>query len=46
MFWRFYSKQTLSKTKHISMESLLKDYERELNPPPTCWEYIKHLFQK
>lgn len=43
MFWRFYSQP---KHRNIRMESLLRDYERELNPPSSCWEYIKSLFHK
>ena len=30
----------------IDIDSLLSDYEREYNPPPTCWERIKHMFRK
>jgi hypothetical protein len=42
MFSRFYSQPNQI---HINMKSLLNDYEREHNPPQTCWERIKTLFQ-
>lgn len=29
---------------YIDIDKLLKDYENEINPPPTCFEKLYHCF--